>query len=291
MLDTNGSCPVPAFPRTLSADVAGCRVCACSSACRGRGRAASSPVSCSRRARIPAQPKAQCKSSRQPLSSPASPTTAGRGASARRSRCRPAGSALARSSRSRQDAAEGPRRAVQLRRRALLRRLPRRGGAGVPRGEDGRARHVLRDAGRRDPAPAVLHAEGRSVSGLPAERHRPAARCAASLLQRQGHQHSAERLYAQAARLRPDDDEAQVAAAVGRFDEDNLRRRSRTSARSSSGSRRARSCATTSGCCSRGRGSASRRSPSFGSRARSGRRRRSARQADCVPRRPCGEWD
>jgi tetratricopeptide (TPR) repeat protein len=42
------------------------------------------------------------------------------------------------------------------------------------------------------------------------------------LLQRQGHQHSAERVYLKAARLRPSDDEAQVAAAVGRFDEDNL---------------------------------------------------------------------
>ena len=42
------------------------------------------------------------------------------------------------------------------------------------------------------------------------------------LQQRQGHQHSAERLYEQAARQRPNDDEAQVAAAVGRFDEDNL---------------------------------------------------------------------
>ena len=42
------------------------------------------------------------------------------------------------------------------------------------------------------------------------------------LLQRQGHQHSAERLYLRAARLQPEDDEAQVAAAVGRFDEDNL---------------------------------------------------------------------
>jgi len=41
-------------------------------------------------------------------------------------------------------------------------------------------------------------------------------------LQRQGHQHSAERVYARAARLHPDDDEAQVAAAVARFDEDNL---------------------------------------------------------------------
>ena len=42
------------------------------------------------------------------------------------------------------------------------------------------------------------------------------------LEQRAGHQHSAERLYLKAARLHPNDDEAQVAAAVGRFDEDNL---------------------------------------------------------------------
>jgi tetratricopeptide (TPR) repeat protein len=42
------------------------------------------------------------------------------------------------------------------------------------------------------------------------------------LLQRQGHQHSAERLYQRSARLHPGDDEAQVAAAVGRFDEDHL---------------------------------------------------------------------
>ena len=42
------------------------------------------------------------------------------------------------------------------------------------------------------------------------------------LQQRQGHQHSAEALYARAARLHPGDDEAQVAAAVGRFDMDDL---------------------------------------------------------------------
>jgi Flp pilus assembly protein TadD len=42
------------------------------------------------------------------------------------------------------------------------------------------------------------------------------------LLQRQGHQHSAERVFSKAARLHPEDDEAQVAAAVGRFDEDDL---------------------------------------------------------------------
>jgi tetratricopeptide (TPR) repeat protein len=42
------------------------------------------------------------------------------------------------------------------------------------------------------------------------------------VLQRGGHQHSAERLYARAARLHPGSADAQVAAAVGRFDEDNL---------------------------------------------------------------------
>jgi tetratricopeptide (TPR) repeat protein len=43
-----------------------------------------------------------------------------------------------------------------------------------------------------------------------------------SRLQLAGHQHSAERLYLRAARLAPGDDEAQVAAAVGRFDKDDL---------------------------------------------------------------------
>lgn len=42
------------------------------------------------------------------------------------------------------------------------------------------------------------------------------------ILQRAGHEHSAERLYARAARLHPSSAEAQVAAAVGRFNEDNL---------------------------------------------------------------------
>jgi tetratricopeptide (TPR) repeat protein len=41
-------------------------------------------------------------------------------------------------------------------------------------------------------------------------------------LQAQGRQHSAERLFELAARRAPDDDEAQVAAAVGRFDKGNL---------------------------------------------------------------------
>ncbi|HZU20246.1 MAG TPA: hypothetical protein VE982_03405 [Gaiellaceae bacterium] len=41
-------------------------------------------------------------------------------------------------------------------------------------------------------------------------------------LQAEGHQHSAERVYLRAARLHPGDPQAQVAAAVGRFDEDDL---------------------------------------------------------------------
>jgi hypothetical protein len=43
-----------------------------------------------------------------------------------------------------------------------------------------------------------------------------------AVLQRGGHQHSAEAVYARAAKLHPDDDQAQAAAAVGLFDEDDL---------------------------------------------------------------------
>ncbi len=43
-----------------------------------------------------------------------------------------------------------------------------------------------------------------------------------SRLQAEGHQHSAERLYERAARAHPNDPEAQVAAAVGLFDKDDL---------------------------------------------------------------------
>jgi tetratricopeptide (TPR) repeat protein len=43
-----------------------------------------------------------------------------------------------------------------------------------------------------------------------------------SRLQLEGHQHSAERLYLRAAARAPGDDEAQVAAAVGAFDKDDL---------------------------------------------------------------------
>jgi predicted Zn-dependent protease len=43
-----------------------------------------------------------------------------------------------------------------------------------------------------------------------------------AILQRQGHQHSAERVFARAARLHPGSAEAQVAAAVARFDMGDL---------------------------------------------------------------------
>ena len=43
-----------------------------------------------------------------------------------------------------------------------------------------------------------------------------------SRLQSAGHQHSAERVYVRAAQLAPNDPQAQVAAAVGLFDKDNL---------------------------------------------------------------------
>jgi Flp pilus assembly protein TadD len=45
-----------------------------------------------------------------------------------------------------------------------------------------------------------------------------------ALAQRQGHQHTAEQLYARAAKLHPDEVEAKVAVAVGLFDEDHLNR-------------------------------------------------------------------
>lgn len=45
-----------------------------------------------------------------------------------------------------------------------------------------------------------------------------------AVLQRGGHQQSAEAVYARAAKLHPGDDQAQTAAAVGLFDEDHLSR-------------------------------------------------------------------
>ena len=137
--------------------------------------------------------------------------------SARRSRKGPSGQRAR--SRGRQRAAERSGRPVQLRGRALLRGLPRRGGAGVPQGEEGGARHRTR-SGRRAPAPAVLQPRRAIRSSSRADPIRSHRR--GGLQQRKDHQQTAERLYRAAAQLHPNDADAQVAAAVGRFDKDDL---------------------------------------------------------------------
>jgi predicted Zn-dependent protease len=70
----------------------------------------------------------------------------------------------------------------------------------------------------------LLHPQFFTQAGYPpflSESHDPLL-VRGEILQRAGHQHSAERVWAKAARLHPGSDEAQVAAAVGRFDMDNL---------------------------------------------------------------------
>ncbi|HEV7641380.1 MAG TPA: hypothetical protein VGO39_10980 [Gaiellaceae bacterium] len=70
----------------------------------------------------------------------------------------------------------------------------------------------------------LLHPQFFTQAGYPpflSETHDPLLVQGATL-QRAGHQHSAERVWAKAARLHPGNDEAQVAAAVGLFDMDNL---------------------------------------------------------------------
>ena len=115
---------------------------------------------------------------------------------------------------------ERPGRAVQPRDRALLRRLPRRRRAGVPRGEEGRARHATTRCGPTDPPPAVLPAGGYPIF----EPHGPnrAARAGLAAAARRATSTRRSASTPRAARLQPGDDEAQVAAAVARFDEDNL---------------------------------------------------------------------
>jgi tetratricopeptide (TPR) repeat protein len=85
------------------------------------------------------------------------------------------------------------------------------------------AKKVGRDTFYEIRADVVLHPQYFSAGYPPfqATNHDPLLRRGARL-QAQGHQHSAERVFARAARLRPRDDEAQVAAAVGRFDMDDL---------------------------------------------------------------------
>ena len=91
--------------------------------------------------------------------------------------------------------------------------------APLEQGEEARPRHAVGGARPTTCCTRVL----RELPAVPAGRPppEPAARRGARL-QAQGHQHSAEKLFQRAARQAPNDAEAQVAAAVGRFDKDNL---------------------------------------------------------------------
>ena len=70
----------------------------------------------------------------------------------------------------------------------------------------------------------ILHPQYFTKAGYPPflSRSGDALLVQGAILQRNGHQHSAERVWSRAARLHPESDEAQVAAAVGLFDMDNL---------------------------------------------------------------------
>jgi tetratricopeptide (TPR) repeat protein len=85
-----------------------------------------------------------------------------------------------------------------------------------------RAKRIGRDTPWEIAADNVLHPQ--YFQGYPvfSPTRRNALLERGARLQAQGHQHSAERLYATAARRAPGDDEAQVAAAVGRFDKGDL---------------------------------------------------------------------
>jgi hypothetical protein len=84
-----------------------------------------------------------------------------------------------------------------------------------------RAKRVGRDTPWEIQADTVLHPD--YIAGYPTFRPLGADPLLerGSQLQAEGKQHSAGRVFDRAARLRPDDDQAQVAAAVARFDKDN----------------------------------------------------------------------
>ena len=85
-----------------------------------------------------------------------------------------------------------------------------------------RAKKVGRDTQWEERADSVLHPE--YLVGYPAFRPIGPSPLLArgSRFQQEGRQHSALRVFERAARQMPDNDEAQVAAAVARFDKDNL---------------------------------------------------------------------
>jgi predicted Zn-dependent protease len=85
------------------------------------------------------------------------------------------------------------------------------------------AKQAGRDSFYEIQADVILHPQFFSQGYPPfqSESHDPLL-VRGSILQRSGHQHSAEREWSRAARLHPNSDEAQVAAAVGLFDMDHL---------------------------------------------------------------------
>ena len=112
---------------------------------------------------------------------------------------------------------EGPRRPALPRPRAPLGRLPRRRPGVVLRRRRRSGATRLGGAGRQRPPSRV---PGR-LPDVPSARSRTRCSRRAPPAGR-GQQHSALRAYEQAARAAPNDDEAQVAVAVARFDKDNL---------------------------------------------------------------------
>ncbi len=189
--------------------------------------------------------------------------------------------------------AERPGRPVQPRRR----RSSAPATSPTPGRRSAQAKKVGRDTSTRSRPTTSCTRSSSSRGGVPDRssrtRREPAARSRASLLQRAGPPALRRAaLRARRAGCSPDDAEAQVAAAVGRFDEDNLvavvlaPRPARRSA-----SRRARPCATTSACCSPGRGSATQAIKEFRLRATLGPTTELGKAADDVPAGLVGSWD
>ena len=87
-----------------------------------------------------------------------------------------------------------------------------------------KAKRAGRDTRYEVTADVILHPQFFSEGGYPPFVYSggDALLVQGQIAQRNYHQHTAERLWARAAKLHPNDADAQVAAAVGRFDKDNL---------------------------------------------------------------------
>jgi predicted Zn-dependent protease len=87
-----------------------------------------------------------------------------------------------------------------------------------------KAKRAGRDTRYEVTADVILHPQFFSEGGYPPFVYSggDALLVQGQIAQRNYHQHTAERIWARAAKLHPNDADAQVAAAVGRFDMDNL---------------------------------------------------------------------